>query len=140
MLKIENINVGDKLYCVKNFVMYYNISNKEREIFLNGRYVKDLSTKEKTQYRKIPSVILTEQKILINGNTYKVLTKIADEITISTEDKNILITQKTEKNFDFNQDEIFLDEYFITEIEGRKIKFDSLSDNNFNSFLKKLKK
>jgi hypothetical protein len=141
MLKIENLNVGDKLYCVKTL-------NNTRKIFRDAKYYErlnyfnnkdwtDLTENEKIEYNNFDFRKEEEYEYLIKDKYYTIIDKFGQELEITTEDKYSL-TISNSKLCDYKED--FLNEYFITEIEGRKIKFDSLSDNNFNSFLKKLKK
>lgn len=142
MLKIENLKKGDKLYCIKTYESTKPIirdgSYYKRLYYLNNTDWSDLTEEEKIEHNNFDFRERQPYDDLIKDKIYKVICKLGPEITINTEISDITFcTYYKEDNY---KDEKFLNEYFVSFIEGRKIKLQELSDDTFSNFLKKIKK
>lgn len=141
MLKLENINVGDKLYCIKtltnNRKIFRNAKYYDRLNYFNNTDWTELTEQEKEEYNNFDFRKEEEYEYLIKDKYYTVIRKFGSEIEITTEETFSLMISNSAL---CQHNENFLNEYFVSFIKGRKLKLDSLSDDTFNSFLKKIKK
>jgi Fe-S cluster assembly scaffold protein SufB len=142
-MKIADLKKGDKLFCIKTYIdskIDQEKTNDKRRNFLNGRTSSDLTPEERKIYYHI-GIEFKNCERLIENKTYIVTSKLGEELTISSEYSDDITIYKNIDIINSNtKHEDFLDEYFITDVQARKIKLEKLSDNNFNSFLQKLKK
>lgn len=109
-MKITDLKVGDKLFCIKPYVV------KDQNI----QYVRFKRNKTYTVTKKIGIEIQIE--------TEKDKRWTHNSITINAYGEHP------------DKDETFLNEHFITFYESRKIKLQELETNNFKNFLKNIKK
>jgi hypothetical protein len=136
------MKMGDKVVCIKNILTKRSIDKKidhdlNEELYNNFKEQKYLKADE------IMIKIDKNQKDVIifeNGKVYEVAKDFAGIITI----KDDLGEYKTFSDSNIKDITDFVDcnfsEHFITLKESRKKKLEELSDENFNSFLKSLKK
>lgn len=142
-MKIADLKKGDKLFCIKTYIdskIDQEKTNDKRRNFLNGRTSSDLTPEERKIYYHI-GIEFKNCERLIENKTYIVTSKLGEELTISSEYSDDITIYKNIDIINSNTKlEDFLDEYFITDVQARKLKLEQLEDKNFNNFLKNLKK
>lgn len=148
-MKIADLKKNDKIYCIKTFIdskIDQVKTNDKRKKFLNGRYPSQLTPDEKQIFFSFKTFLEYQNyERLIKNKTYIVTSKIGDELTISSESNDDITIYKYPilnifGNVIKKQYEDFLDEYFISEIQARKLKLEKIQNDDFSDFLKKLKK
>lgn len=141
MLKLENINVGDKLYCIKtltnNRKIFRNAKYYDRLNYFNNTDWTELTEQEKEEYNNFDFRKEEEYEYLIKDKYYTVIRKFGSEIEITTEETFSLMISNSEL---CENKEDFLNEYFVSFIKGRKLKLEKIQNDDFSDFLKKLKK
>lgn len=141
MLKIEELNIGDKLYCTKTLMSSRKIFRTSKYYtrlnYFNNKDWTDLTELEKEEYNNFDFRKEESYQYLIKDKYYTVIRKFGPEIEITTEDTFSLLISNSQL---CEHQEPFLNEYFTSFTQGRKIKLESLSEDTFLSFLKKIKK
>lgn len=149
-MKILDLKKGDKVFCIKTYQCESTRQIKrdneyyERLNFFNNTEWSDLTENEKIEYSNFD---FDKEKTeiydkFIKGKVYTVTSKFGTEIEIEGEisSETFDISHDGDKSFfNFSKDESFLNEYFCSLIDGRKIKLEELNDKNFTNFLKKIK-
>lgn len=142
-MKISDLKKGDKLFCIKTYIdskIDQEKTNDKRRNFLNGRTSSDLTPEERKIYYHIGLEFKNCER-LIENKTYIVTSKLGEELTISSEYSDDITIYKNIDIINSNtKHENFLDEYFITDVQVKKLKLEKLKDKNFNNFLKNIKK
>jgi len=140
MLKIENLNKGDKVYCTKTLMstrkIIRNSDYYKRLNYLSTKDWTDMSELEKEEYNNFDFRKEEPYQYLIKDKTYTVSYKFAQEIEITTEDDYSIMISNSQL---CEYHESFLNEYFTSFIQGRKIKLEKIQNDNFSDLLKKIK-
>ena len=136
---------GDKLVCIKDLAKFVseNFTNEEKSLFEmweRGDITDKERKKEVINLYKRREKSRKERNTFSKGKTYTI-NHVNDSSIDITDDFD-----RTE-NFSILEDgrlsvlaEYHYEDHFITIVEARKRKLDDLSDNNFNEFLKRVKK
>ena len=139
-MKISDLNKGDKIFCTKTLMATRKIKRDtkyyERLNYFNNTDWTDLTEEEKIEHNNFDFRKEEEYEFLIKNKYYTIKSKFANEIDITNESNYTLTISNSQEN---NYNENFLNEYFVTDVQSRKIKLEELSDKNFNNFLKDIK-
>lgn len=137
---------GDKLVCIKDLTKYIpeDFSREEQEIYYKHRN-SEITDEE---FKKLTINLFKKQEnsrkdrcTFLKGQIYTII-HVNEESSI-----DVINDLKKTENFSIREDgrlsimaNYHYNDYFITLVEARKKKLDDLSDENFNQFLKNLKK
>lgn len=133
------MKVGDKIYCIKEK------TEKCWNVDLDDliKRTKDLSDDELKQLFNELDTKATQSTQFTNGKAYKISSILGNSIKIVGDDKTGHIFSSEFKPEELRTgalDGAFFSEFFVSEKEYRRMKLQTLSDENFSSFLKRIKK
>lgn len=119
--ELEKLKIGDTVICITKMEVTMFKPDFIHNLYINKRKVSDLPIEEILENRE------TYTKFE-EGKKYTIRTKQLNEFSLKNEKSADIITQQD------------LLENFVIEKEYRKMKLETLSDNNFSEFLKNMKK
>lgn len=143
------MKIGDKVVCIKDFIS--ERYSEESSTFHDEafQFHRTMKKGDEFEIKKFHSMLdkwlesATASKheviVLTKGKTYEIKNILGESVRIKDDEGNSRLFSTLEDHISPISDYKFSD-YFTTLVEARKKKLDDLSDENFNQFLKKLKK
>lgn len=136
---------GDKLLCIKDLIIKKDTDNpykKDFQVIVMKFHKEEISyddfVKANEEYQEKKKEFYINITELTKNKVYEIVYVLWDgTLRVKGNNGNMHFSVNDKKS---EYSSYKFEDYFITLVEARKKKLDDLADENFNQFLKKLKK